>query len=600
MNMMKRARTGQEGSAMLLATIISLVVMGIAGAYLVVSQFTQRNTTNAMFGAQALYAAEAGASAYISALNANVKDPKYPKPSTSTFPTSYNRAAYAITDDPTYLGGSFRRLVVSGTYANVTRRIEVILTNNPGGVYWNAIFAGNRPPGGAPADPYMLTLSGSGSAVDKVLGDIYSGGDFKAQNNAILADESGAEGKSTVMTAGTADTGTLANYISGLQENLHLPRDGKERSIWEQKAELLRTGTRMDTDGTTFIDVKHDLTTKGSYSKWGAEGSYATQITKSDEPAHIFRMDPTSTDGTNNRTSKYEYTPPASGRSDFYIEDPTVAKLNTNTLSVPVNGDSKATSINVSESGNNAVYFVDGNLRVSGEPVKSYQFKSSNGAPLSMTMVVKGNISLTDNILYQTYMSKSDGVAFIAITDPDYPNVTADVFEKGGALPTAYGKTVDDFVVEFNKRAASAGNDTTGQPKIKQLDFKANPGDYERAAQEYNKAYGSGNVFFGDPGSGTVEHFEGFMYAENNFYATNLDSTKASGGTQNIEIWGNMTAGNQVKIVRDTTKAGYIPLKVTFDPLIKGGSAGKPPPALPSTPGFAESEYGIASWKQIP
>jgi hypothetical protein len=121
--------------------------------------------------------------------------------------------------------------------------------------------------------------------------------------------------------------------------------------------------------------------------------------------------------------------------------------------------------------------------------------------------------------------------------------------------------------------------------------------DQERAAMAYNKVYGSGNVYFGDPGSGTVEHFEAFMYAENNFYATNLDSGNGSGGTQKVEIYGNMTAGNQVKMARDTTKAGYsrVPLNVIFDPLIRNG--GKPPPGLPPTPGVPGLDWHLLSWK---
>jgi len=585
--MMKRTKTGQRGSALLLTTVISLVIMGITGAYLAVSLITQKSTSNSMFAIQALYAAEAGASAYVSALNANVRDPKTnPLPNPGTFPSSYNGASYSITDQLFLVG--FKKITVTGTYANVTRKVEVILSGSPGGVFWNAIFAGNKNPNtGLPSGGYTLALSGSGADVDKVLGDIYTGGDFTAGNGAILADDSGKVGASNVMYSGN-NSASGANFTQGSQENLLLPRDAAGKSIWEQKAEALRSGTRLDTDGTTYIDVAYDLSKKGSYGSW-IEGSNATQITDQSEPAHIFRENPTSTNGKTDRTQTYEMTQHA--KNDFYIEDPTTTSLGGEKLSVPINGDSSATAINVQPNGNNAVYFVDGNLRVSAEPVKSYQYQSTNGAPLQMTYVVKGNISLTDNILYQSYMSKTDGVAYIAITDPAFPNVTGADFQKGGALTAASGMDVTTFVAKFNDTANNSGG------KIQPLDFNI-ASDYDRAAQEYNKSYGSGNVYFGDPGSGTVEHFEGFLYAENNFYATNLDSTQSSGGTQQIEIWGNMTAGNQVNIVRDTTKAGYIPLEVTLDPLIKSG--GNPPPALPSTPGYAATEYVIASWKQIP
>src|SRR5204863_4249856 len=166
---------------------------------------------------------------------------------------------------------------------------------------------------------------------------------------------------------------------------------------------------------------------------------------------------------------------------------------------------------------------------------------------LQMTFIVKGNVSLTDNLLYPTFESKDDAVAIIAITDEAYPNVTADWFSSStAALPAASGFNAGQFVTDYNTRtkpARDAGNNVPASP----TDFSQwTVADRERAAQEYNKAYGSGNIYFGDPGSGTVEHFESFMYAENNFYATNLNSTSASGGTQKVEVFGNMTAVNQV------------------------------------------------------
>src|SRR5581483_2737793 len=135
-------------------------------------------------------------------------------------------------------------------------------------------------------------------------------------------------------------------------------------------------------------------------------------------------------------------------------------------------------------------------------------------------------------------------------------------FKNGAAvLPAAFknktGKaTAQDFVNDYNTRAAKARSNGLNMPDIS----LATPEGQAKASQEYNKVYGSGNVFFGDPGSGTVEHFESFLYAENNFYATNLDTTTASGGMQKMEIFGNMTAGNQVNINRSTAAAGYVPL----------------------------------------
>jgi hypothetical protein len=244
-------------------------------------------------------------------------------------------------------------------------------------------------------------------------------------------------------------------------------------------------------------------------------------------------------------------------------------------------------------------------MRVSGEPIKSYQLTKSGGLTdnLQMTFIVKGNVSLTDNLLYPTYQSQNDAVAIIAIADDAYPNVSAENFVSGGAaLTTASGMTVAQFVADYNSRTQAARDAGNNIPPFATDVSTWTGADRERAAQEYNKSYGSGNIYFGDPGSGTVEHFESFMYAENNFYATNLNSTGASGGTQKVEVFGNMTAGNQVKIVRDQfdkngRPATYIPLKVQLDLKIK--NRGTQPPALPAAPSTNGGLWFVATSKQV-
>jgi len=63
----------------------------------------------------------------------------------------------------------------------------------------------------------------------------------------------------------------------------------------------------------------------------------------------------------------------------------------------------------------------------------------------------------------------------------------------------------------------------------------------------------SGNVRLGDEEFGTVAYLHGLLYAENNFYDNNLDEQ----GSQHFEIFGNMTAGNQILINRDYTTEGH-------------------------------------------
>jgi hypothetical protein len=65
-----------------------------------------------------------------------------------------------------------------------------------------------------------------------------------------------------------------------------------------------------------------------------------------------------------------------------------------------------------------------------------------------------------------------------------------------------------------------------------------------------------------------------------------------------------MTAGNQVKIVRDTVDANgnpstYVPLKVRMDTKIMSPTGTKPP-ALPSPPSTAGGFWFVATSKQVP
>jgi len=103
----------------------------------------------------------------------------------------------------------------------------------------------------------------------------------------------------------------------------------------------------------------------------------------------------------------------------------------------------------------------------------------------------------------------------------------------------------------------------------------------------------SGNVYFGDPLYGTTRRFEGYMYADNNFYDNNLGTPSSMTTT----VFGNMTAGNQVQIQRDLAHGGHVRLQVDFDDKAKLGNG---PPGLPPTAGGSAGGWVIVSWKQDP
>ena len=102
----------------------------------------------------------------------------------------------------------------------------------------------------------------------------------------------------------------------------------------------------------------------------------------------------------------------------------------------------------------------------------------------------------------------------------------------------------------------------------------------------------SGNIYFGDPVFGTLEHMSAFMYAENNFYDNNLSAS----GSAEVEIFGNMTAGNQVAINRDFGDQ-HSKLTVNFDDRIISGALEMP--GLPPN-SWGGDEYTLVSWREVP
>ena len=101
----------------------------------------------------------------------------------------------------------------------------------------------------------------------------------------------------------------------------------------------------------------------------------------------------------------------------------------------------------------------------------------------------------------------------------------------------------------------------------------------------------SGNIYFGDPTFGTLEHMSAFMYAENDFYDNNLDAS----GSATVTVVGNMSAGNQVAIERDWGSV-HSKLTVEFDDRIVAGELDLP--GLP-TQSSGGGKYEVLSWREV-
>ena len=111
-------------------------------------------------------------------------------------------------------------------------------------------------------------------------------------------------------------------------------------------------------------------------------------------------------------------------------------------------------------------------------------------------------------------------------------------------------------------------------------------------AMKDSKVKDSGNIYFGDPTFGTLEHMDAFMYAENNFYDNNLSAS----GSATVTVNGNMTAGNQVLINRDYGTQ-HSKLTVNFDDRLLTGDLRLP--GLPTATG-GDALWVMRSWREVP
>jgi hypothetical protein len=253
---------------------------------------------------------------------------------------------------------------------NETRATEAILGNDGEGVYTSALFAGN-----SSGDPlYDLKFGGKFAQADLINGNIYSGGNVLIKDH---ADINGTIRASGSITGGTGTTGA----------SLPIP----------------------DIAGMNYT-ANHDYNVRALFTtatyKSNALGGSAYQVAESN-PAHIFRKNPSDRSSNTSATLK----------DDYFLEDPYESVSSSSTVSA-----ANATHITLSGHDNNPgnngsrkVYFIDGNLWIHNNNIYSFTMFNSGTDPIQVTFVVRGNIYISDNILYQG--THEDGVAFIAIKD---------------------------------------------------------------------------------------------------------------------------------------------------------------------------------------
>lgn len=461
----RRASRGERGGVLVAALLTISVLLGLSGVVMRLGVAQQGERHSAQDDVRALYLAESALNETLARLTGgNTNDLGSPEA-----PLALSGGAYWA--DVTANGDGTFTVVSSGRSNGRERAIEAVLAPVGGGVFSHALFAGNKS-----GDPmYRMTFGGLGNQGDQIHGDIFSGGHVVRSGDAAIHGTIRAHG---LIVGGEGETG-VTQPIPDL--------------------------AGMNYPGTADVHVA-TLFQSASWRSDDAGGS-AWQLPSS-SPAHIFRKNPNDRSAEINSTAK----------DDYFLEDPYTPV----TTDASQNG-SNAFQVTLHASGNNAVYYIDGNLWLHNKKTYSFKVVGPNGQPVKATFVVRGNIYFSDNLFYND--PQQDGLAFIAMEDPALPGTT-------------------------------------------------------------------GNIYFGDPEFGTLGHMSGFMYAENNFYDTNLDAS----GSSNVRVHGNMTAGNHVAINRDFN-GQHSQLVVDFDDRIVSGQLEMP--GLPSMGNGTVDGYTVISWREV-
>lgn len=461
----QQADRDERGGVLVAALLTIAVLLGLSGVVMRLGVSHTKERGSAQDDVRSLYLAESGINETLARLvSGNAADL-----GSAQAPQTLSGGDYWA--DVTDNGDGTFVVLSAGRSNGRTRAIEALLAPIGGGVYSHAMFAGNK----SENPLYRMTFGGVGGQGDQIHGDIFSGGHVVRSGDAVL--------HGTVRASGV---------IVG---------DDGETGVTQPIPDL----AGMNYPATADVNVATAF--QGATWRSDDAGGSAWQL-PANNPAHIFRKNPS------DRATEINSTP----KNDYFIEDP----YTTVATDAGQNG-SNAFQVTLHTSGNNAVYYIDGNLWLHNKKTYSFKFVGPNGQPVKATFVVRGNIYFSDNLFYKDPVN--DGVAFIAMEDPAMPGST-------------------------------------------------------------------GNVYFGDPEFGTLSHMSAFMYADNNFYDTNLDAQ----GSANVRVHGNMTAGNHVSINRDYGNQ-HSQLVVDFDDRLVTGNL-----EMPGLPSMGEGEvegFTVVSWREV-
>jgi len=302
---------------------------------------------------------------------------------------------------------------------------------------------------------------------------------------------------------------------------------------------------------------KNDSKPIGALERWGHDvavtaDDYGEHMVINDcsRPEHIFVRNPPNSGYTYvydqgvrvyKRSYSYVYDKNNQRVDDYFFEDPTDPTYNSYVSSDSIDGTAYTAPmyINVRPEHNVKLYYVEGNVYIHHPRVYSMRFRQPG---TRITIVAKGNIIISDEFYYNADYDK---------------NLTRS---------------------DMNSTVVKNPSDALCLIALKNPDCP-----------------NSGNIYIGDAQFGTGGSIHAMLYAENNFIDNNLNTS----GQPFISIFGNMSAGNQLRLNRQDS-AGYLRtrLDVTLDERIKDGEIIVP--GLPHPIGNQRSIQIDTAWHILP
>lgn len=359
MKALRQTLESKRGSALLPCLVLSVFAATLAASAF--SVVLNQSEESGLYASQvrALYVAEAGVNRSVARLAKELEDGAAISTSlgSEANPMDLGGGRYWVEiDEPTPGTFSIRS---HGRARQSRRSLECVINQTPP-IFDFAIYAGNS----GEDDSYTMTLRGQGGDRDEINGDIYSGGDIEVLQDATVNGNA---------TAGGTITGT-----SGTSHKPVPPPD----------LSAIDYGSIADYD----VAAEFDQHSTRRRRRVGIVRNYADELSSSN-PSHIFRRNPS------DRTTETSSTV----KDDYFLEDPYAPNALYYTVSMtPGSGDEK-------------IFYIDGNLWIHSNGMLSFKLKDGPGDPVKVTFAVRGNIYLADDFKYED--SDTDAVAFIALKD---------------------------------------------------------------------------------------------------------------------------------------------------------------------------------------